>query len=82
MKIRIIKESMQEGAEEIGASIGRSIDQMVAQIQNLPQDAKNKVIKALGGYTQEDYNNIIQQGAEMMDMQGVPREDDPDFGAA
>ena len=79
MKIRIIKESMQEGAEEIGASIGRSIDQMVAQIQNLPQDAKNKVIKALGGYTQEDYDMLDMRFSNYMQSY-PPSEGDPNYG--
>ena len=81
MKIKIIKESMQEGAEEIGASIGRGMDQMVSQIQNLPQEAKNKVIKALGGYTQEEYDTLSLRHDDYVEDY-PPSEDDPDFGAA
>ena len=81
MKIKIIKESMQEGAEEIGASIGRGIDQMVSQIQNLPQEAKNKVIKALGGYTQEEYDRLSQRHDEYVENY-PPSEDDLNLGAA
>ena len=81
MKVKIIKESMQEGAEEIGASIGRGIDQMVSQIQNLPQEAKNKVIKALGGYTQEEYDMLSQRHDDYVENY-PPSEDDLNLGAA
>ena len=78
MKIRIIK----EGAEEVGASLGRGVDQMVAQIKRFHQPAIDQIIKALGGYTQKDYNELTQKAAKMMGLETVPREDDPDYGAA
>ena len=56
MKIRVIK----EGAEEVGASLGRGIDQMVAQIKKLHQPAIDQVIKALGGYTEKELQESIR----------------------
>ena len=77
MKIRVIK----EGAEEVGASLGRGIDQMVAQIKMLHQPAIDQIIKALGGHTKADYNKLNQRFSDYMKVYR-PSEDDPDFGAA
>ena len=60
MKIRIVEnKKLNEGAEEVGATLGRGIDRIVAHIND--SGAKDKVIKALGGYTQEEYQSLIDQ---------------------
>jgi len=86
-------DSLGEGAEEVGASLGRGIDQMVAQIKMLHRPAIDQIIKALGGYTQKDYNKLrpstekpappsLRAPIPPNGRKSKPREDDPDFGAA
>ena len=57
--------ALDESAEEVGASMGRTLDGMIALAKRLPIAGRDRLIKALGGYTKQDVEAAISRTRSM-----------------
>jgi gas vesicle protein len=63
MKIRIIKESLDEGAEEFGAAVGgaagRALDLAIAPLMKAGAEAKTKAIRSLASALDQKRKDLL-----------------------